>query len=307
MCQKKIICCVIVTYNPDITILKLTIKSIIRQVDSIVFIDNGSDNYTDFSELLDGIDKVTTFRLNQNRGLPYAQNMGIKFAESIGAEYVLFLDQDSIPFDDMVNKLFSALDGSSENVVAAGPFFIQGEKQKSIFSSEWLGIPFKIDIKNNQYVHSLISSGTLIKTESFKRVGYLKEHYFIDCSDADWCFRAKNMNLLFLGVCNAFMQHSIGYNYKRIWLLRWRTISLHTPIRNYYNYRNTIFMLKENNVGFFWILFYLMKLIGLFFLFLIIMPERLLRVKFMLIGIFHGIIGESGQLNLESFRCARIK
>jgi rhamnosyltransferase len=305
MKSNKSICCVLVTYNPESSRLFRAIEAVAPQVNSIVVIDNGSDNPDSFFKQLIATNKVKLLKFSDNKGLPFAQNEGIKYAKNIGAKYILFLDQDSIAYKDMVKNLSKALFNSSNKVVATGPCFFldEKEKNKSLFSSEFFGIPFKIHLTKNQFVHSLISSGSLVKIEAFDSIGYFKSQYFIDLTDSDWCFRARNINYLFIGVHNAFMQHSIGYDFKRIWFVRWRTISLHIPLRNYYSIRNTILMIRENEISMLWIIFYIAKVVLLSIFFIVFYPDRKIRFKLISLGFYHGLINVAGRLNLKTFKC----
>jgi rhamnosyltransferase len=165
----------------------------------------------------------------------------------------------------------------------------------------YFGIPIKRYLTRVKYVNSLISSGSLVRLKAFQHVGGFKENYFIDCTDADWYFRAKQLNYIFAGVPNAVMEHSIGDGFIKIWLFRVRYIAIHNPLRNYYSYRNTILMLKENKFSVPWKLFYFFKLCIQFPLFLLLLPNRYQRFKLICIGIYHGFKNQSGEFNFKGF------
>jgi len=64
----------IVCYNPDIIKLERNVRSIIRQVDHVVIIDNGSNNYDEYKAKLHVIGSIDFCRLTENFGIAFALN-----------------------------------------------------------------------------------------------------------------------------------------------------------------------------------------------------------------------------------------
>lgn len=52
MIQKKV-AAIIITYNPDLTILRESYTSLYKQVDKIILIDNNSTNYQELKKLFE--------------------------------------------------------------------------------------------------------------------------------------------------------------------------------------------------------------------------------------------------------------
>ena len=75
-------CCriaaIIISYNPDIVILRKLLEIIICQAEKIYVIDNGS-NFSDhlFSDVSN---KIVFFRIKENLGIAKALNVGIEMA-----------------------------------------------------------------------------------------------------------------------------------------------------------------------------------------------------------------------------------
>lgn len=102
---------IIVTYNPDISTLKSAIKALSSQVETIVIVDNGSnDDIGTFLATLTetAVNKIKLLTLKQNYGLGAAYNRGIAIARQLEAEFILLLDHDSIPQENMLEKLRNA-------------------------------------------------------------------------------------------------------------------------------------------------------------------------------------------------------
>ena len=89
-----------------------------------------------------------------------------------------------------------------------------------------------------------ISSGTTLTMDTFNKIGYYDEDFFIDFVDIEWCIRARKKNIPIFIAPDIKMYHSIGDNVIKTKLF---TISSHSPIRTYYKVRNS-FLLSRKKV-----------------------------------------------------------
>ena len=90
----------IVTFNPDIEVLKSNVDAIAKQVDVLVIVDNGSNNLNEIETL----DVENIIALGENKGIAYALNTGMEFLEERNMDWVLTLDQDSVVPQDLIEK-----------------------------------------------------------------------------------------------------------------------------------------------------------------------------------------------------------
>ena len=115
---------VIVTYKPDLAALEAQLARLRPQVSAIAIIDNASDEAVRIAlrDLAKRFDAMLLENEN-NLGIATALNQGIACAREKGASHVLLMDQDSLPANDMVEKLHAALARLSmhEKVAAVGP------------------------------------------------------------------------------------------------------------------------------------------------------------------------------------------
>jgi len=241
---------IIVTFNPTGNVFNLidTLKK--QNVYSIV-VDNGSENF-DFTNIEYDHD-TALIKLHENFGIAKAQNEGVKRAVEMSAEFLFFFDQDSIVDDSFVNDMiqdYEILLSKYDNVGALGPRFIdrrQGFYYKAITISE-NGKRIKMDVENLENpIHSklLISSGSLVSQKVFLNTGFMREDYFIDYVDTEWCIRAEFKGYKNFISSKAEMVHSIGDNIKKIGSL---TIPIHSPFRRYHIIRNNFYMFKESHI-----------------------------------------------------------
>lgn len=268
---------VIVTYNPEISNIQKVLKELCNY--RIFVYDNNSRNSAKLKELVSHFVNVNLFLSKSNKGIAAAQNEAIKKIMNDNKEkYIFFLDQDSFITDEELFKL-------EKNMI-----YLQNKHKK-------IGVlAASTDNLNNQavkfeYLNEVISSGMLIPISVLSSVGLMKEKFFIDMVDYEWCWRAENKGYSVIKDNSIKFYHQIGTKNR---ILRKIPIA---PFRLYYVFRNTIYMLNTNylphNYGF--------KLrFGLFkqIIFnLVFCSNRVQRVKYIIKGIEDGKKRKLGQLD----------
>lgn len=290
---------VVVTFQPILAVLGQLLDALTPQVESVVIVDNGS--HFDLSEWRNGRDtsQFALLSLEENRGVGAAQNLGIQWARDRGAGFVLLMDQDSIPASDMVAKLMSAIltqdapssvgpcyfDNRQENL---GPFVrVRGLRlERIVCTVEDAIVP----------VHHLISSGCLIPIMVLDKVGDMREDLFIDYVDIEWGLRARRHGLQSYGVCKAKMQHNLG---EQPLAFFGRKIPVHSPLRHYYLFRNTVLLCREAWIPLNWKLVVGWRLLLKYGFFILFARPRLKHFCMMSQGILHGLIGKAGKFGMH--------
>jgi rhamnosyltransferase len=107
MKKKLSICAVIVSYEPDESIIRL-VDSINKQTDEIVIVDNfsRSDNSKEILKSLEE-NQIKIIYNNDNYGMAKALNQGVRYALSKQYKWVLTLDQDSEFYPNTYNILLA--------------------------------------------------------------------------------------------------------------------------------------------------------------------------------------------------------
>lgn len=300
--QDYFVCGVVVTYNPDLDVFSRQLKSFLGEVNYIVIVDNNSDNIEKIKKQIDffikscGLDIYLICNKN-NFGLGRAQNEGVKFAETLSATHVILFDQDSILDSGFVNGLLRSeneLLKQGIKVGAVGPIYYN-EKTGEIYPISKYNGPFiERIIPSNKPIEAsfLIASGCLISLDAIKNVGYMNESLFIDYVDVEWSFRAKSIGYSVFSSPGSKMKHTIGDERRSIF---GRSISVHSPLRRYYLYRNSIYMIKDSKIP----LGYKVREISFnamrFVLFLILSNERIKYFKYSVSGFVDGLKGVKGK------------
>lgn len=303
---------IIVAYQPNLAHLKKLIQTVSKQVGAVMIIDNSPSPCDALSEL-SSKDIVSYIGLSENMGIAHAQNIGIEFAIKKRADFILLLDQDSMPAQRMTQNLLLGIAQSQKslsNIIAASPrYYDPRTKFESLFMVSKFKIPFryrpetKMLPSNIVFASFLISSGTLIDLPKLIELRGMRSDYFIDHVDTEWCLRALAKGYQLLGIHDAKMIHSLGDNAKKFWFFGMRNISEHTPLRDYYMFRNTLLMLKDVGMSLTWRIFLLFRLAEFFVFFLIFSKERALRFQLMILGLRHGYSNIRGRLNLKTLKC----
>ncbi len=292
---------VVVTYHPDLEILGRLVDTCAPQVDRIVLVDNGND-----ARLVDWLvsreeTKLALLPLGENRGIAAAQNIGIDWARKHGAEYVLLLDHDSIPAQNMVVKLLEVARGKiaeGKRVAAIGPRFYDERREVPLPFIRIEGVRLRRCIGGAGSasvvpVDYLISSGSLIPMTTLTDVGSMEEKLFIDYVDIEWGLRAQKAGYQCYGVYDAVMEHSLGDAPLRF--LRWR-FPVHSPLRHYYMARNSLWLCCQPWVPGNWKFVESTRLFLRIGCYALLAHPRGKHIAMMLRGLWHGLRGRMGRL-----------
>ena len=243
---------IVITFNPSVNVINLINALKFQNVTPIV-VDNGSKNF-DFSSV-EGDTQTHLIRLNDNLGIATAQNKGIERALELSAEYILFFDQDSTIPDNFVQDMmddYQLISNQNIKIGALGPRFIDERYNfyyKTISISKH-GLRTKHDVSNiKQPFNStlLISSGSLVSVETLQKVGLMRDEYFIDYVDTEWCLRAESLGFKNYISAKAVMKHTIGDN---VLNFKFINVPVHSAFRRYFRVRNAFYMLREPHVPF---------------------------------------------------------
>jgi len=236
--NKHSIYAIIVSYEPNSSLIRLY-ESIKSQVDEIVIIDNNSRN-TESIHILKELENqnISVIYNKENSGIATALNQGVKIAIDKKYKWILTLDQDSEFYQNTYNLLLESYESLKDKditmIIAPKATERINTKKDEIKINGNKKIIWKDVILN-------LTSGSLIKAESFDKVGLFDDKLFIEQVDNDFCYRLiKNKYKIKVAQNINFIQE-IG-NAKKIFGCIVRN---HNPKRKYYLSRNVTIMLKR--------------------------------------------------------------
>lgn len=232
--KKKTIEGVIITYNPNIPLLKKNITAVQRNLDKdYMVIDNGSRNVDDIRSI---VGESHLIRLGSNLGIGTAQNVGFICAIERGYRWVLLLDQDSILPFNLVSSTIATKEFNDSNTGI-------------------IGVPFSKNESSNQGLVKkdfVIASGSLINVSAWRKVGRFDDKLFIDYVDFDFDARLKSAGFECYENTDLMMEHQLGVTiiapiFGRLMHLKkfHGEFSDHSPQRLFYYYKNSIIVRKR--------------------------------------------------------------
>lgn len=243
---------VIVTYNPDLPILRRQILAVKDSV-GIVVIDNLSANVNGVVEMIAELDlaDLHLVRNDSNVGLATAQNQGIRKAKELGASHVIIFDQDSVPEPNMMQELHRAealLLARGEKVGAVGPLTYDPISSVNYPITKYRGPliqryhPVPGEITDASFI---IASGSLVRISVLDEVGLMLDELFIDYIDVEWGYRVQSRGYKLFINADARMSHMVGDQRVKFF---GRSISKHSPLRRYYLTRNSFLVLRLKHI-----------------------------------------------------------
>jgi len=247
------IAAIIVTYNPSVAVSNL-IRQIREQRIAVIVVDNGSTDGLEYLHQNKDSRDVHTIRLETNRGLAYGQNRGIELAEEIGKRFVVLFDQDSRIesgyFSSMVRFYHTQNTGTPIGLVAPN-FYDPNLKTYTRFAK----------LGRLRYFHRscgggaegidvsfAVASGSLIPLDVIRRVGMMRESFFIDHVDSDFSLRLLSHGFRIVVNCSVVMNHTIGDRSEHKLLFLTVRPNHHGPFRKYFISRNGFRLLWEYGI-----------------------------------------------------------
>ena len=200
----------------------------------------------------------------------------------------------------MVSELVAAarhLGANGEPVALVAPDYVDERQAVQIpfmhivdGRPRWFGCD---GVAGRPEITTAIASGALIPVATLDAVGPMRESMFIDLVDIEWCFRARARGFRAFGVCAAKLRHSLGEQPTRV---LGRALATHSPLRNYYFYRNAVWLFRQAYVPTCWKRTVAGQMLKRYLVFPLFVSPRLQYLRMMTLGIWHGLRGRGGAL-----------
>lgn len=285
--------CIVVSYRPDVPRLVDLCGKLVADDAKVIVVDNTERPYLASSDLPGNCSLIT---LGYNSGIAHAQNEGMRAALDAGASVLLFFDQDSAIEAGLLKGLIAALDIASAEVVA--PLCVD-EATGMALPAEVVGrcgYPRQIhhrDATERYAVDIVISSGMAATRLACETVGRFDQGFFIDYVDTEWCLRCRAKDIPIYVIPSVVMRHSIGSGHVHVGGL---STAIHSPVRCYYQIRNSFLLFRKPHVPFLYSLMQLAITIGSRVLLLRFVDNRLSYLKMYWRAVKDGIRGATGPM-----------
>ena len=234
---------IVVTFQPDFSKLRICLESLLLQVSFIILIKNSPERF-DIQNLADS-QKIRVIQLDKNYGIAYAQNRGIEKALSLDADWILLSDQDTVyPPDYVSSMLESARKNTLQNIGGLVPVVfdeISGRRVPVMLEKMKGAVP---PVSGCLKVAHAVASGMLIPVTALQKCGLMREDFFIDFVDNEWCWRAASCGLNIYCLADVVIHHQLGDRMEKRFGLN---IVYRSLFRFYYIIRNGYYLLYHTD------------------------------------------------------------
>lgn len=232
---------VIVSYNPTPFVLANNVSNLCHQGFDVIVVDNHSDN---ISEIKSVLQDATVIELAGNLGIATALNYGMREAKKRGATWVLSSDQDTEIDTGLLDAYRDFL--NLDHVGALCPSIYKRGESKTI-----------TNMGEVEEVKKCPTSGFFIKMSVWETIGDYNEWMFIDYVDYDICIRLRIAGFRIYRINTTFIIQELGKMevhkllYQIGGFLHWKrlqnlaTTYNHSPLRNYYFVRNSLYYIHK--------------------------------------------------------------
>ncbi len=231
------VCAVIVTYHPTARMTE-NMPKVLSQVQGLVVVDNGS-NAEELDPLRAAGQSLGFFLIEnrENLGIAEALNQGVLWAKREGYPWVILFDQDSRITEGFIDSMFADLQAhpASDRIASFHPRYVDPSN----------GIePVFLRAKDGGPVTSM-TSGALMPTWIFDKIGLFSAEYFIDQVDTEYCFRIRAAGYLVADSRNTVLLHAPGFPKRLHFFFFSFEPTHHSALRRYYLSRNRVAVFRK--------------------------------------------------------------
>lgn len=245
--------------------------------DQFVIIDNNSTDGT--QEYLKTVSKeMDVFLIFNSKNVGHGAALAIAFEylqKGSNSEYYILLEDDSVPNENMIDKLMTAIVKSNYDIISTYGMNVSLGKRVALK-------PEGRDILKADFC---LLDGAIVRSNVIKVSGVPEKEWFMMFDDFEYCYRIRKNKFIIGVIKNDFHQilHLGGgekYSRSSLW-------------RGYYQTRNHVLFLRKHFNFFNLIDFIILQIKRCYGA--ILAPDRWIRIKFRFIGIYHGITLRKGK------------
>ena len=282
---------VVVTFHPDAGVVE-NLAILRPNVEHVVVVDNGSDRAE--LQLIREASLRIGFQLienGENLGIATALNLGIRCALGLQVGWISLFDQDSRLTPGYIETMLRGF----RQREAVGPVGLL----VPVYNDLRTGFAIPADWLPDGSLEVTVTSGSLLRAETFMRCGLFVDELFIDGVDHEYSLRLRKAGFPLYECAEATLLHSPGTpaQHQLPAGKKFQTAN-YSPIRRYYQERNKIWLAKHYAFRFprFCLRMFVVSLKDFTKICFVEPDDRLRKVKFFLRGTWDGIRGRYGKL-----------
>jgi len=235
MAPQNGVCAVVVTFCPQFEDLA-NLARLRPQVQDLVVVDNGSAR--DHIDWLRAASRQLDFTLiehGRNLGIAAALNTGVKWGKGLAASWIALFDQDSAVTDGFMAQMLAdfAHYASRRNILLLVPRYRDPQS----------GVERMCPMDEDGGPFVTITSGSLLPSSAFDKVGYFNEDLFIYTVDDEYSLRLRSLGYSIALSEHAVLLHASGVpSYYSVFGKRLFQTTNYRPGARYYISRNRVWM-----------------------------------------------------------------
>lgn len=198
----------------------------------------------------EGIDVIPNFN---HGGIAGAYNRGLELLIEKGAELLFLFDQDSEVPEDYFAQMVDACGTIETPLFLVGPrvLDVNVDRYAPVHLVTRFGIrPVTGGEGGLLRCSSVISSGSVMSVDTYRKLGPFLEDYFIDHVDTEYSFRAVTRGVPIYLNASLTLKHQISrridHKFLFLKLIEWNM----SPLRQYYSARNCIHITRRYGAAF---------------------------------------------------------
>jgi len=234
----------VVTFHPGPDLAD-NLQALRRQGVDVVVIDNGSPDIAaiERAAAASGCDLLAN---PHNLGLAAALNQAARAAQAGAYPWLATFDQDSRVPDGAIAQLLAL--GATHPAGERIAILAMRHRDRALGHGYARPSDVLEDGGDWRLLRAAITSGSLVRTAVFDRVGLFDERLFIDGVDHDFCLRCRRAGLLVIEG-SPVLEHSLGAVTTDRLFGRAIACTNHSPTRRYYITRNSLELSFRHGAG----------------------------------------------------------
>ena len=240
--SRPLIVAVVVTYFPDEQLWE-NMNRLAEQVAEIIIVDNGSTGAA--CGILKKVEQMPGLKIIRNAtnlGIATALNIGIRSALQSGCQWVATFDQDTLVppryFEELLLTYEKCPASQTVGMIAPGSWSSSGPDQILASKTKTLDPAWS-------FVRAALNSGSVIKRDVFKIIGFYEDGLFLDYVDVEFCLRLQKNQFKILSVRSVVLRHELGTKQTRNLLGFCLSFRIHHAWRYYYIMRNRVVLYRR--------------------------------------------------------------
>lgn len=222
---------VVIIYYPDYKKLLFNIGTFVDKIEQLFVVFNSPVSDENVNDLNSRYSNLQFIINNENIGIAAALNQTAQRVLNLGYEWLLTMDQDSCFLSEDFFETFER--NIDQNIAIFSP------------NPELSGDAKVENTDTTEEILCAITSGSLLNLKIWNKIGGFEEKLFIDEVDNDYCLKAISSGFKIIRFVNIPLIHELGQNKAVSFLLKKYSIIIHPPLRNYYIFRNNLYIFRK--------------------------------------------------------------